>query len=483
MDKRAVARNTGLLLALLAGLLGAPLGMSVAQGLTRTTLAYGVSAALTMLVAVILLVAGRKAPASLHRKDALGTVALTWLGMGIFGGLPFIIEGSIIDPSAALFEAVSGFTTTGATVVSDVDALSRPTNLWRCLMHWIGGMGIVVLFVAIFPQIGVSAKQLFKSEAPGPTTEGLRPRIKQTAFALWGIYTVMTAICALLLWLAGMNLYDALCHAMSTLGTGGYSTRGASVGFYKSATIDWIICAFMYLAALNFGLYYAVLQGQWRVLWKNAEFRFYTLINLGVVAIVAWQILPKHDFNIIESIRFALFQTLAITTTTGFMTEDFETYPNATRYIFFLCMFMGGCAGSTSGGMKAIRILVLIKLAIRELALVIQPREVIPVRVGQSTYPDRVLHGILVFSVAFIMLWVVTSTALVFMGMEFMSAMSATIACLASIGPGLNDVGPTQNFMVVPAAGKILLVICMIAGRLEIFALFAVLHPAVWRKG
>lgn len=483
MDKRAVARNTGLLLALLAGILCAPLGLSVSLGLGRTTMAYGVSAGLTLAAALLLSFLGRKAPPSLHRKDALGTVALTWLGMGIFGGLPFIIEGAIVDPAAALFEAVSGFTTTGATVVANVDALTAPTNLWRCLMHWIGGMGIVVLFVAIFPQIGVSAKQLFKSEAPGPTTEGLRPRIKQTAFALWGIYTVMTVVCTAMLWVAGMSFYDAICHAMSTLGTGGFSTRGASIGHYKSASIDWITCAFMYLAALNFGLYYAVLQGQWRTFWKNSEFRFYTAINLAVVALVTWHILPKHDFNVLESIRYALFQTLAITTTTGFMTEDFETYPNAARFAFFLCMFMGGCAGSTAGGMKAIRILVLLKLAIRELALVIQPRQVIPVRVGQSTYPDRVLHGILVFSAAFIFLWAFTSTALVFMGMEILSAMSATIACLASIGPGLNDVGPTQNFMVVPSAGKVLLVICMIAGRLEIFALFAVLHPAAWRRG
>lgn len=479
----AVAKNLSTLLLLFAALLCAPIGLSLSQNDSRALLAYGTSALLTMALAILLGFISRDARPRIHRKDALITVAMMWLMMGVLGGLPFLIEGSITDPAAALFEAVSGFTTTGATVVSDVDGLSDPTNLWRCLMHWIGGMGIVVLFVAVFPQIGVSAKQLFKNEAAGPIVDGFKPRIKETAFSLWIVYTILTMLCGVCLLAAGMNSYDAACHAMSTLGTGGFSTRGASTGFYQSPLIDWITCFFMFVAALNFGLFYDMARGRWRSLFHDKETRFYLMINLLVVMIVMWCILPLHGHDGIESLRHALFQTLAVTTTTGFMTEDFDTYPDIARYILFMCMFMGGCAGSTAGGLKAIRILAILKLVFRELALVIQPRQVIPVKVGQSTFPPNVLHAILTFSVAFFFLWAFASAILVAMGLDFISAMSATIACLASIGPGLNKVGPTQNFMIVPAAGKVLLSFCMIAGRLEIFALFAVFHPQCWRKG
>ncbi len=482
MNPRTVAGNTGLLLALMALMLGAPLGLAIWQQDEGAQWAYGISALLTLGVALVLWIVGREAPDKLHRKDALGTVALTWVGMGVLGGLPMWLDGSIGDWSGALFESVSGLTTTGATVISDVDNLSDATNLWRCLMHWVGGMGIVVLFVAVFPQLGVSAKQLFKSEAPGPVAEGLRPRIKQTAFMLWLIYSVMTLLCALLLWLAGMTPYDAICHAMSTLGTGGYSTRGASIGAWGSATIDWIIVVFMFLAALNFGLYYGALKGDWRQLARNSEVKFYALVNVLVIAVVTVGILPRHD-DLLEAVRFAAFQVLAVTTTTGFMTEDFETYPQAARLLLFLCMFMGGCAGSTSGGIKAIRILVLIKLAIRELRLVIQPQEIVPVRVGGSIYGSSVLHGIMVFTAAFLMLWAANAVFLCLLGLDLVTAMSASIACLASIGPGLEGVGPTQNFAFIPAAGKVSLCVGMIAGRLEIFALLAVFHPACWRRG
>lgn len=483
MNLRAVAVNTSLLLLLLAVIMGVPMGVAIYGGEMRTLLAYGVSGALALVTAAVLRLLGRGAPTQLHRKDALGTVALTWVALGIFGGLPFVIEGSIPDPASALFEAVSGFTTTGATVVSDIDSLSAATNLWRCTMHWVGGMGIVVLFVAIFPQLGVSAKQLFKSEAPGPITEGLRPRIKQTAFALWLIYSGLTALCAFLLWLAGMSVYDAVCHAFSTLGTGGFSTRGASVGGYQSVAIDWIVIIFMFLAALNFGLYYGALKGNWKAFVRNAEFKFFLVVNLAVAVFVTVSILPLHDGDVLESARYGFFQVLSVTSTTGFMTEDFETYPNAVRLALFLLMFMGGSAGSTAGGLKAVRILALIKLAIREVKLVVQPRAIIPVRLGRTVYSAEVLHGILVFAAAFVMIWVIASMVLVFYGLDLVSAMSASIACLASVGPGLNAVGPTHNFGFVPGPAKVVLSVAMIAGRLEIFALLAVFNPQCWRRG
>jgi trk system potassium uptake protein TrkH len=395
--------------------------------------------------------------------------------------MPFLIEGSIPDWPGAVFEAVSGFTTTGATVVGDIDGLSRATNLWRCQMHWVGGMGIVVLFVAVFPQLGVGAKHLFRSEVPGPITEGLRPRIKQTALALWWIYGGLTAVCVTLLVVAGLPLYDAIVHAMSALATGGFSSKGASIGAYENAWVDWIIIVAMFLAGLNFGLYYGLLRGRWRDFFGNYEFRFYLMVNLAVIAVVAWSILPMHR-EPVENVRFAAFQTLAVTTTTGFMTEDFDTYPDVARYLLFLCMFMGGCAGSTAGGIKASRIYVLGKVALRELRALLDPHLVTSVRIGKATIPAHVSWGIVVFVTTYLMIFATASLVLVAQGHDFVTAMTAAIACLSSVGPGMANVGAVENYEVISGSGKLMLAFCMIAGRLELFALFAVFSPECWRR-
>src|SRR5690606_22002993 len=283
MNGRAVARLAAPLLGIVAVTMIAPLALALYDGQPRSPVAYLTATLACGLIALLLLRIGRDQNQEIHRKDAIGVVVLIWILMSIFGGLPFLLEGSLSEPSAALFEAVSGFTTTGATVAANVEDFSRAHNLWRCEMHWIGGMGIVVLFVAVFPQLGVGAKQLFRNEVPGPTTEGLRPRIKQTAVALWWIYGGLTLLCMLLMIAAGMPLFDAVCHAMSTLGTGGYSPKGASIGAYQSATIDWITSAFMLIAGLNFGLYYSVVRGRWRELYKNPETRFYLGVNALVI--------------------------------------------------------------------------------------------------------------------------------------------------------------------------------------------------------
>ncbi len=482
MNPRVVSRYVGLLLTTVAVLMLAPVGLAIYDGDRRTILAYAVSAFCCVALALALRRIGQlEDDDEIHRKDALGVVAFTWLALGLLGGLPFIIEGSIVNVPSAIFEAVSGFTTTGATVVSDIDALSRATNLWRCLMHWIGGMGIVVLFVAVFPQLGVGAKHLFKSEVPGPTTEGLRPKIKQTATALWWIYGSLTALCTGLLVLAGMPLFDAVCHAMSTLGTGGFSSKGASVGAFESPTIDWIINVFMLIAGLNFGLYYGLLRRKWRTFYRNYELRFYLTVNLVVIGIVAASIFSRHG-NWADTLRHATFQTLAVTTTTGFMTEDFDAYPNIARFALFCCMFMGACAGSTAGGLKASRVFVLGKVVLRELSVVVRPHQVSAIRVGRGTVSQDIARGIATFFAAYFFLFAIASFVLVALGLDLMSAMSATIACLSSVGPGLDAVGPTHNFGFIHGAGKAVLCVCMIAGRLEIFALFAIFSAGTWRR-
>lgn len=481
MNPRVVSSLTGLLIGIVALLLLVPTGLAIYDQTPRAVLAYGTTTAVALALAVTLRYLGRGVHDEIHRKDALGVVALTWLFLGVVGGLPMMIEGSIRDPMGAIFEAVSGFTTTGGTVVSDVDGLSRATNLWRCLMHWVGGMGIVVLFVAVFPILGVGAKHLFKSEVPGPITEGLRPKIRQTALALWWVYGGLTVLATVLLMVAGMPLFDAVCHAMSTLGTGGFSTRTASVGGYHSAAIDWIITVFMLVAGLNFALYYGLLRGRWSELWRNYELRFYLAINLAVIALVAVCIHGRHG-SVLEAIRFAAFQTAAVTTTTGFMTEDLDTYPDVARFALFLCMFMGACAGSTAGGLKASRVFILIKAVLRELRTAVRPNVVETVRVGGTNLPPEVVRGIGTFFAAFMLLFAASAFVLVALGLDLLSAMTGTIACLSSVGPGLGELGPSMNYAAVPGLGKGVLCLCMIAGRLEIFALFAVFSPECWRR-
>jgi trk system potassium uptake protein TrkH len=404
-----------------------------------------------------------------------------WTAMSIFGAMPFVLEGAIVDPAGALFEAVSGFTTSGGSVVADVGLLSRATNLWRCEMHFIGGMGIVVLFVAVFPQLGVGAKQLFKNEVSGPQSEGMTPRIKQTAVSLWWIYTGLTVVCGTLLVVAGMPVYDAICHSMSTLGSGGFSTKALSIGHYESAAIDWITTAFMLVAGLNFGLYYAMVRGQWRALIDDPEARAYVGLNLVVTLLVAWTIWSRHP-SIGESLRYASFQVLAVTSTTGYMTEDFDTYPDFARYLLFLCMFIGGCAGSTAGGMKVIRILLLSKIIAREVRSLAIPNVVETIKIGRQSIPPSVVSGTLVFLATYLVIFASTSLLLVALDMGLVSAMSATVACMSSVGPGLDSVGPAQNFGGVPALGKLALSGCMIAGRLEIFVLLSIFSRELWRR-
>ena len=482
MNPRAVAKMAAPLLALVAATMLAPIGVALWSRSIDSVLAYLFSAVACGAVALLLRRVGQSETDEIHRKDAIGVVVLIWTVMSIFGGLPFLLEGALLDPAAALFEAVSGFTTTGATVAADVEQFSMATNLWRCEMHWIGGMGIVVLFVAVFPQLGVGAKQLFRNEVPGPTSEGLRPRIKQTAEALWWIYAGLTALCAGLMIAAGMPVFDAICHAMSTLGTGGYSPRAASIGAYQSPLIDWITSAFMLIAGLNFGLYYAVALGRWRALWDNPETRFYLALNALVILVVTGSILSAHQGQIVESLRYATFQTLAVTTTTGFMTEDFDAYPDVARYLLFLCMFVGGCAGSTAGGIKAVRVVLLFKVAAREFRALAAPNVVATIKLGKTSIPPGVISGVLVFLATYLLIFAGTSLLLVALDMELMSAMSATVACLSSVGPGLDAVGPTMNFGGVHWLGKLALCGCMVAGRLELFVLLSIFSRELWRR-
>lgn len=481
MNFAVVAQLAARLLALVSAFMLLPLVLAGVDGERRSFTAYASSLVVALLVSVALGWVGRRAGKTLHRKDALGGVALTWMLVGCLGGLPLWLDGSVSSFSSATFESVSGFTTTGATVIGDVDGLSRASNLWRCLAHWIGGMGIVVLFVAVFPELGVGAKHLFKTEVPGPITEGLRPRIKQTALALWWIYAGLTGLLIAILMGLGMDWFDATCHAFSTLGTGGFSTRGLSVGAFPSAAIHWTIAVFMLIAGLNFSLFYSVLKGRFRDLLGNYELRFFLAINAIVTLLVFLGTWGRHP-SLEASLRHAAFQTAAVTSTTGFMTDDFDQYPNALRFLLFLCMFMGGCAGSTAGGLKASRVLALLKLVQRELRLVAQPAAVVRIRLGGGAVATEVLQGIATYFASYMLLFAAASLVMIAFGLDLVSAMTSVVACLSSVGPGLGEVGPTHTFEAIPAGGKWVLIFCMTAGRLEVLPLLALATREAYRR-
>jgi len=486
LHKTIVAYYVGQLFIVLAFFMMAPLALAYVDSSPKSLLAYSVSSGLSMGIGLLLRYACHRMKVDIRmvsRKEAFGIVAIGWVGSGFIAGLPFYLEGSILSISSSTFEAISGLTTTGATVISEINTLSRATHLWRVLLHWIGGMGIVVLFVAIFPQLGLGGKHLFKTEVAGPITEGLKPRIKQTALRLWYVYMLFTATCTALLFLSGLSLFDAICHAFSTLSTGGFSTKAASLGAFDNPFAEWVVIFFMLAGGINFGLYYGLFRGQFNRLFTSAEVRFFVALNLVVAVIIFFATTSLNSGNWHEEFRDALFQTVAVTTTTGLMTADFDIYPLVSKYLLFLCMFIGGCAGSTAGGLKVSRVLIVFKRCIQELRLTLHPQEVVSTKLGKQTVSRRVLSSVFIFFCSYFLLYAFGVFLMFVLGMDWVGAASSVVACLSSVGPGFGSVGPTQNYEFIHPLGKFILCFYMIAGRLEIFVLLTLFTPSFWRKG
>lgn len=439
-------------------------------------------AGLALLLAMVLGMVGRRAELTVRLRDALVVVTLGWLSAGLLGAVPYMVTGAIPHLHDALFETISGFTTTGSTILTDIEGLPKGLHFWRIATQWLGGLGIVVLFVALFPHLGVGAKHLFKSEVPGPITEGLRPKIKETAMALWWIYVAITLLEALLLWLAGLEVFEALVHAMSTMATGGFSTRASSVAAFDSPLVEWIISLFMYLAGVNFALHYAALSGRMRSFLRDGEWRAYTAIVVLSSCVITLLILPGMNGEFEPALRAATFQVLAIVTTTGFGTVDFDLWPVLAKVMIIGLMFIGGSAGSTAGGMKMSRILVLMKCAVIELAHTVRPHAVRVVKIGRSAVRDDVLKQIMAFAVLFFCTVAACTVWLAALEVELITAFTAALTCVANVGPGLSDVGPTLNFAEIPASGKLILSVGMILGRLEFLTVLALLLPSTWRR-
>jgi trk system potassium uptake protein TrkH len=419
--------------------------------------------------------------AELTVRDGFGVVTFAWIIFAAFGALPFIFTGAIESPIQAFFESMSGFTTTGSTVITDLNVVQESVLVWRSLTQWLGGMGIIVLSLAILPILGVGGMQLFEAEVPGPTTDRLRPRIQDTAKLLWGVYFIITAAEVLALMLGRVSFYEAVCHAFTTMATGGFSTRSGSVGELGGSYVQVVVIFFMFLAGVNFSLHYGALRGKVGSYFRSEEFRFY----LGVIT-VSTLVVFLFNFGAYEesakNLRDSAFQVVSLMTTTGYGTADYELWPVLAQYILVGLMFVGGCAGSTGGGMKNVRVLLLAKHSFVQLFRLIHPRRVRLLKIDDKTVSDDVIQSILGFFALYIGIFVFASLGMAALGVDLVTAGASVIACLSNIGPGLGQVGPTDTFNHLPAAGHLLLSFCMLVGRLEVFTVLVLVLPSFWRK-
>jgi trk system potassium uptake protein len=418
----------------------------------------------------------------LSRRDGFGIAVFGWFFVSAFGALPYLFTGVIASPVAAVFETMSGYTTTGASVLTDLEAIPKGILFWRAMTHFFGGMGVLVLCVAILPFLKVGGMQVYRAEVPGPAKDRLTPRIASTAKLLWGAYVLFCVLQTVMLMAGGMSLFDSWCHACATLATGGFSPRTASVGAYDSAYFDIVMIFFMFLAGTNFALHLRLLRGKPFGYFRDAEFRFYLLFWLGACLILTFNVWGDNYDSFAKSLRIAFFQGTSIMTTTGFVTEDFDRWPELSRMLLVLLMFVGGCAGSTGGGVKNIRVLTGIKSLFREIYIYMRPDAVKTIRVGGEPVKNQAVSNICAFLLIFVLLFAVGSLAMTAFTPDLGTAASSTIACLGNIGPGLNAVGATQNYANIPAGGQSILIVLMLLGRLELYTVLVILVPSFWRK-
>ncbi len=417
---------------------------------------------------------------NLSIKDGFAIVTLVWISTALFSALPFIMTGAIPNITDAFFEAMSGVTTTGASILGNsetiphlthgIESLSMGLLFWRSFIQWIGGMGIIVFSIAILPLLGVGGVQLFRAEVPGPVPDKIKPRVQETAKILWIIYLGLTAVQVLLLFFGGMNIFDSLCHSFTTVAIGGFSTKNASIAHYNSAYIEYVIILFMFIAGVNFTLHWkAITSPRPMIYFGDGEFKFYGILIAVVTFFLILNLSLQSGELTHDIFRKSLFQVMSILTTTGFTTSDYISWGPFAQISLLLLMFVGGSAGSTAGGMKIARIMVVMKYSISEIKRLLHPRAVIPVRIGQHSISEEVVRSTLGFVLFYIMVFVAVSIILAALGLDIESAFSATAASIGNVGPGHGSVGPTSNYAHLPDLGKWLLTFCMLLGRLEIF--------------
>lgn len=443
--------------------------------------AFLITICITLILGTVGVLFTRKS-GEIRVRDGFLVVTCSWTLFALLGALPFIISGHIPSYTDAFFETMSGFTTTGASILTDVEVLPHGLLFWRSFTHWLGGMGIILLSLAILPLLGVGGMQLFKAEVPGPTPDKLTPRIKHTAEVLWGVYVLISVVEAVLLKFAGMNWFDAACHTFGTMATGGFSTKNASIGHYNSVLIDYIIIIFMIIAGTNFALHYRLLHGKVKSYWHDREAMFYIILIAIAALLIGTDVYQRTGQDLFKSAQNSIFQVVSIITTTGYGTADYEQWSTFSQVILFLLMFIGGCAGSTGGGMKVIRVMIMFKFGFNELKRLIHPQAVLPVRIGMMAIPREIVTNIIGFFLFYMALFVAGVLVMSALGLDFLTAIGSVTATISNIGPGLGAVGPTDNYAAIPLLGKWVLSFLMLVGRLELFTVLILFSPAFWRK-
>ncbi len=423
----------------------------------------------------------RSSDRRLQTRDGFVCVALCWIALSLFGALPYFFSGSCgyID---AVFETVSGLTTTGASIFESSEALPRALLLWRSLTQWMGGMGVLVMMLALLPKLSEGSINLMKAESPGPIATKLRPRTSETARILYRIYIALTAAETVLLRLVGVPWFDSVCTSLTTISTGGFAVRDDSVSFYQSEAVSWIVLIFMFLSAINFSMLFLAIRGRLRDALKSEELRVYTGITVGATAIISLDLILRGRLPVYRSVSRAAFQVVSVMTTTGFFTADFDLWPHFSRSILLVLMFVGGCAGSTSGGVKTSRVIVLFKSLKRELQRILHSREVHPITLDSQRVEEATVSAVSLFFFAYTVILLIAAAIISLDEISFVSAFSAAMTTLSNVGPGLAQVGPTRNFGFLSDLSKLTLSWTMLLGRLEIMPLLVLLMPSVWRR-
>ena len=478
MNRPVIARVNGLILGIEAVCMVPSLMIAIA---TRGAdlKAFALSIALCALGS-FLLYRVKLTSKRFQTRDGFVAVALCWILMGLTGALPYAFYGySYVD---AVFETVSGFTTTGATIVSAPSALPRGLQFWRALTQWMGGMGVLVMVLALMPSLGEGSVNLMKAESPGPISSKLRPKTSETAKSLYIIYIVLTLSETVLLRVAGMPLFDSLTTSFTTISTGGFSVRDASIAHYHSELIVWIIIVFMFVSGINFSVLFQVQRREWKDALKSEELRWYSIITVGAVALIAVDLVMKAGHGVYESISQSAFQVVTLMTTTGYMTADFDLWPYFSKLMLILVMFVGGCAGSTAGGVKVSRLVILFKGLKRELRRILHTREVRPLTLEGERVAEGTVSSVSVFFFAYIVILLLCTAIVSLDEVDFTTAFSAALTTISNVGPGFMLVGPTCNFGFLSALSKIALTVTMLLGRLEIMPLLVLLFPSVWKK-
>lgn len=446
------------------------------------TLSFLYSALITIIVGVVSMTLTFKAKKNIGRREGYVIVGLVWVFFSLFGSLPYVFSGSIPNYTNAFFETISGFTTTGSSILNNIEEMPHGILFWRSLTQWLGGMGIVVLSLAVLPAFGIGGMSLFTAESPGIAPDKVNPKIKDTAKILWNIYLMFTAAETILLMFGGMDFFDAICHSFTTMATGGYSTKQASIAYWDSAYIQYVIIFFMIMAGTNFSLSFHAITGKPRKMFRNEEYKFY-LIFIGIAAsILSIGLILTSNSGIEQSIRDAMFQTVSIITTTGYATSDYLLWTPFLTAIILMLFFIGGSTGSTGGGIKIMRIVLLIKNTYYEMRRLIHPNAIIPVRFNKKSVNQQVITNVLAFFFLYIIVFFISTLIFMVFVDDFETAFGAVATSLGNIGPGIGSVGPSATFAHIPDGGKWFLSFLMLLGRLELFTIIVLFSPAFWKR-